>query len=72
MIRFNMNRLREIRHEKGFAQRDQAKKFYRTQATVCRWERGQTRITCQDLANLMNFYGIEDANEFFVKEANRD
>ena len=72
MIHFDAAKLREMRHKINLAQNTQAKKFYRTQATVCRWERGQTRITCQDLANLMNFYGIEDANQFFVKEANRD
>lgn len=71
-------KLKEIRIEKGFKQKDLAEKLNRTITCICDWERERTQPSIEDLVKLSQIlnctidYLIGNENDFGIIENKTD
>ena len=51
-------RVKELRLECGFSQKELAAKLNTTNSAVCDWEKGRTQPDLQMLANIATLFGV--------------
>ena len=64
MIRFNFNKIRELRNIKGLTQSQFADRIGVSSAAVCQWERGLRLPQLFNIEVICNEFGVEP-NYFF-------
>ncbi len=71
MIFFDYGLLRKYRKAHGWRQADLAKRLHCSAATVSRWELGNTPITAEELARIIELCQVKDVGDFFVVSLRR-
>lgn len=51
-------RIKELRLEKGFTQKELAQKLNTTNSAVCDWEKGRTQPDLQTLASIATLFDV--------------
>lgn len=51
-------RIKELRLEKGFTQKELARKLNTTNSAVCDWEKGRTQPDLQTLASIATLFDV--------------
>ena len=51
-------RIKELRLEKGFTQKELAQKLNTTNSAVCDWEKGRTQPDLQTLASIAKIFDV--------------
>lgn len=52
------SRIKELRLEKGFTQKELAQKLNTTNSAVCDWEKGRTQPDLQTLASIATLFDV--------------